>query len=118
MTTAVESPGREVAIERWDPEHREFIVSAGKGDVRVRTFFYPHWKAFSGSHELSVRPDKDGAILVGVPENASKVVLHFQEPGRVRLTTAISLLGFILIFGLLFFRKPLFVQDRTGVLVS
>jgi len=118
MTTAVESPGREVAIERWDPEHREFIVSAGKGDVRVRTFFYPHWKAFSGSHELSVRPDKDGAILVGVPENASKVVLHFQEPGRVRLTTAISLLGFILIFGLLFFKKPLFVQDRTGVLVS
>jgi len=113
MTNAVESQSREVAIERWDPERREFIVGAGKGDVRVRTFFYPHWKAFSGDNELSVRPDKDGAILIGVPENASSVVLKFQEPGQVRLTTAISLLGFILILGLLFVRA-----DATKVLVS
>jgi len=113
MKTAVESQGREVAIERWDPERREFIVGAGKSDVRVRTFFYPHWKAFSGSSELSVRPDTDGAILVSVPEHASSVVLQFQEPGRVRLTTFFSLLGFLLIFGLMFFRQPLFYRDRA-----
>jgi hypothetical protein len=88
-------------------------VGAGKSDVRVRTFFYPHWKAFSGSSELSVRPDTDGAILVSVPEHASSVVLQFQEPGRVRLTTFFSLLGFLLIFGLMFFRQPLFYRDRA-----
>ena len=113
MKTAVASQGREVAIERWDPERREFIVGAGKSDVRVRTFFYPHWKAFSGSSELSVRPDTDGAILVSVPEHASSVVLQFQEPGRVRMTTFLSLLGFLLIFGLMFFRQPLFYRDRA-----
>ena len=120
MARAVESPGREVAIERWDPERREFVVGPGKGDVRVRTFFYPHWKAFSGNTELSVRPDKDGAILVGVPENATTVVLQFQEPARVRLTMAIGLLGFMVIFGLLFWNL-LFGQDKAGatkVLVS
>ncbi len=113
MTTAVESQGREVAIERWEPERREFIVGAGKGEVRVRTFYYPHWKAFSNGRELSVRPDTDGAILVGVPENASSVVLQFQEPSRVRIATPASLFGFILIFALLFFKKPLFVQNRA-----
>jgi hypothetical protein len=103
MDSPVDGVDREVTVTSWLPEFRTFDVGAGRaGEVRVRTFFYPHWRAESGGRSLAVRPDSDGALLIAVPENALSIDLKFVEPTRVRVARVVSAIGLILI-GALFF---------------
>ena len=108
MNSHVEAGDRSVEVQSWEPELRKFTIGAGKPqDVRVRTFFYPHWKAFADGKELGVRPDTDGALLLSAPAEASSVTLEFREPGRVRVAALASMLGCLMIAALLFLAKPL-----------
>ena len=96
MTTEVEVANRAVTITSWDPEHRLFSVAAGPAtEARVRTFYYPHWVAHNDSITLPVRPDKDGAMLISIPENATTVELDFVEPSKTNFSTMSSLIGLI-----------------------
>jgi hypothetical protein len=103
MAARVEAPDRSVAINSWEPEHRTFSVNAGNAeDVRVKTFYYPHWTATSAGQTLAIRPDKDGALLVSVPANQTQVDLDFREPLKSRISSWASVAGFLLIGGLAF----------------
>jgi hypothetical protein len=101
MPTAVDAGSRDVVVDSWEPERRVFRVSPGQtGNIRVRTFFYPHWLATADGISLSVRPDQDGALLMSVPETAVSVLLEFKEPTRVRLAVYLSFIGSVAIAGL------------------
>jgi uncharacterized membrane protein len=98
MSTEVEANGRTVAINSWNPEHRKFSVGAGPAtEARVRTFYYPHWTATSDAVSLLTRPDKDGALLISLPPNATSVELDFREPRKTKISTMSSLSGLIII---------------------
>ncbi|HEX5876095.1 MAG TPA: hypothetical protein VFY60_15705, partial [Pyrinomonadaceae bacterium] len=96
MKTEVEVADRAVTVTSWEPERRTFSVAAGPAaEARVRTFYYPHWVAHNDSITLPVRPDKDGAMLISIPENATTVELDFVEPGKTNFSTMSSLIGLI-----------------------
>ena len=98
MTTEVEANGRTVTVSSWQPEHRKFSVSAGPAtEARVRTFYYPHWTATTEAGTLPTRPDKDGALLISLPQNATSVALDFREPRKTKISTTSSLSGLIII---------------------
>jgi len=98
MTTEVEANGRTVTVNSWNPEHRKFLVSAGPAtEARVRTFYYPHWIATSEAGILPTRPDKDGALLISLPQNATSLDLDFREPRKTKISTMSSLSGLIII---------------------
>lgn len=98
METDVEAGNREVTVTSWQPEHRTFSVAAGPAtEARVRTYYYPHWTATSDTGVLATRPDKDGALLISVPQDTTSVALDFREPRRTKISTITSLSGLIII---------------------
>jgi hypothetical protein len=102
MSSPVEAGDRLLTIQSWEPERRVFSVSAGQAiDARVRTFFYPHWKASVGGRPLAVHPDPNGALVVALPAESSTVTLEFREPLRVRYATGLTILGWVFIGALL-----------------
>ena len=102
MTAAVEAGDRQLTIKSWEPETRVFHVSAGAAaDARVQTFFYPHWKASAEGQALVVHPDQDGALAIALPKEAATITLEFREPKRVKFAAGLTLVGWVLIGGLL-----------------
>jgi len=101
MKSEVEAGTRQVAIDNWAPEHRAFEVSPGNAsEVRVRTYYYPHWIATSAGRALSTRSDSDGALLISLPDsptNATTVNLDFREPARARGSAVLSVVGWMFI---------------------
>jgi hypothetical protein len=63
----------------------------------VKTFYYPHWVAKSEAGILTTRPDKDGALLISLPQDAASVQLDFREPRRTKFSTISSVGGLIII---------------------
>lgn len=101
MTSEVEAANRDVAVVTWQPQHRQFSVSAGEAtEVRARTFYYPHWTATANGKILATRPADDGALLISVPEDAATVNLDFREPSRTRVSNVMSFAGLLFIGGL------------------
>ena len=97
MSSEVES-NRSVNIASWEPQHRKFSIAAGPAtEIRIRTFYYPHWIATAGDKTLPARPDSDGALLIAVPENATDVSLDFREPPRTRISGVASCAGLFFI---------------------
>ncbi len=98
MPAAVEVGDRSVSVSSWQSEHREFSVVNGPAtEARVKTFYYPHWIATSEGRVLPTRPDKDGALLISIPEQATSVELNFREPRRTKFSTIASLSGLMII---------------------
>lgn len=98
MAVEVDAGGRAISVASWTPETRRFLVGAGNAtEARVRTFYYPHWKALSGDVVLSTRPDEDGALLISLPAGSVSVDLIFNEPRRSRLSALASFAGFAFI---------------------
>jgi hypothetical protein len=104
----VEIRDRPVHINSWAPQQRSFWVGPGAMDeIRVRTFYYPHWTATAAGKSLAMRPAHDGAILISIPPEASTVQLEFREPPRTRVAAAVSALGWSLIILLLLYHLRL-----------
>jgi len=100
MKKEVEVTGREISLVAWNPEQRRFSVAAGPAsEARVRTFYYPHWKATSNGQSLLTHPDADGALLIALPANTATIDLEFCEPVRTRRSNLVSLAGALLIGG-------------------
>ena len=98
MSSQVEAGDRSVAIDSWAPERRVFRVGNGESTTaRVRTFFYPHWRATTQGEALAVSHDKDGTMLISLPAKQATITLEFREPARVRYATALTIVGWFLI---------------------
>ena len=109
MTSEAEASDRTVIVQSWTPENRRYSVGPGStSELRVRTFYYPHWTAKAGERILSTRADKDGVLLVSLPPEAVTVDLIFNEPQRTRVSSLASLAGvmFIGVLALPLRRKP------------
>lgn len=103
MDSQVEASNRSVNVESWQPESRKFTIGGGEQtDVRIRTFYYPHWHASTAGQTLATRPDKDGALLISVPSGATAVDLDFREPRTSSASSVASAFGFVAIIGLAF----------------
>ena len=102
MVSQVEASGRSTSIKSWESQHKDFSVESGPAqEIRVHTFYYPHWVARSAGATLSTRPDVDGSLLIFVPSEFTNVQLDFQEPARTRIALIVSGLGWLLIGGFL-----------------
>jgi hypothetical protein len=100
MSSPVEAGDRQLTIQSWEPERRVFSVSAGQAiDARVRTFFYPHWKASVEGRPLAVHSDPNGALVVALPAESSTVTLEFREPLRVRYASGLTIFGWVSAIG-------------------
>jgi hypothetical protein len=98
MSSEVETTNRTVSVSFWDPQHRRFSIDAGPAtEIRVRTFYYPHWIATGGGKTLATRPDTDGALLIAVPDSATTVSLDFREPSRTNVSGLASFAGLLFI---------------------
>jgi hypothetical protein len=98
MKEAVEVGDRTVSIARWQPEQRQFSVSPGETTyARVRTFYYPHWRAFAGDKRLVTSADVDGALLIELPKAETTVDLTFQEPARSGYSAGLTSFACLLI---------------------
>ncbi len=98
MAQPVEAPGREVHVTEWSVKHREFQISSGVAtEARLRTFYYPYWKATAEGKQLTTSPASDGALLVSVPPTATTVRVEFVEPTSTYITGAFSILGILAI---------------------
>jgi uncharacterized membrane protein len=96
MSKNVSIEGRDVKIINWQPVSRLFEIGSGESKVaRVKTFYYPYWIASAMGKPLDTYPDKDGALLIAVPDGETHVELYFQEPRRSTYFNIISLVGFI-----------------------
>ncbi len=89
---------RNAQITNWNAESREFAVDAGKEkNVRIATFYHPHWKATVNGDQVPVEPDENGAILIPLPNEAADVHLFFQEPAHTTLAILVSLITWIML---------------------
>jgi hypothetical protein len=106
MTAAVEAGDRQLTIKSWEPERRIFQLSDGAAtDARVQTFFYPHWQASTAGQALAIHPDHNGALVIALPREAATITLEFHEPKRVKYAAGLTLIGWVLIGGLLLKRR-------------
>ena len=101
MNGRVDAGNRAVTIDSWEPERRTFHVAAGpEPSLRVRTYFYPHWKAVSAGKTLPVSAAPDGTLLISAPAQAADIELVFQEPPRVHLFELVSALSWLLLIAM------------------
>jgi uncharacterized membrane protein len=106
MDQPVEASGRDVRVAEWSAKRREFKIEAGTStEVRLRTFYYPYWKATAEGNQLTTRPANDGALLVSVTPTATTVKVDFVEPTSTHIAGALSILGLLAIALMLFNSK-------------
>jgi len=100
--------GRQVEIDRWDREAREFSVSSGEpATVRTAILYYPWWRVEVNGIEVATK-DLGGALAFDIGRKNSACTVTFSEPsytGISRGVSAISILCVILSFGAASFRK-------------
>lgn len=110
---------REVIINRWDREQRDFEVSAGEAkEARIATFYYPYWQAKINGETVQTKLNDDGTILIPLPKENSKVSLFFDEPNSIKIAKIVSLLiwGFLVLFGIIFLAKRF--QNLSKLILS
>jgi hypothetical protein len=94
----VDAGARSIIITSWASERRRFQIAAGpETNLRVRTYFYPHWKAFADGQGIPVSAASDGTLVISAPARAATIDLVFQEPRRVRVFEYLSSLAWLLI---------------------
>jgi hypothetical protein len=114
----VDAGSRSVVVESWESERRQFKVAAGtEPEARIRSYYYPLWKATANGETLATRAADDGAILISLPPASADVTLTFQEPARVRYAEILSLLAWLSITALVVSRFTLLSQTSRHVLV-
>lgn len=109
----VSTENRQAAISDWKPEQRNFTVEAGTPEnVRIATFYYPHWKAEVNGNPVTIEKDENGAMLIPIPAEKSSVNLYFQEPLKIKIACYISIFSWLFMLGsiLLLLRKKLAVS--------
>ena len=98
MAQPVEASGRDIQVTEWSEKHRTFQLGAGAlTEARLRTFYYPYWKATADEKQLATRPANDGALLVSVPPTATIVNVEFVESRTTYIAGAISIFGLLAI---------------------
>ena len=92
----------EVKIVKWDPENRIIHVHATEpGEILIKTFYYPRWKAYVDKKLLPIKPDPiTGLIDIEIPQGEYDINLKFEMSTYRFIGYIISLIfaGVILLF--------------------
>jgi hypothetical protein len=100
----VESGSRQVTIKTWEPEHRSFHVNPGsETNLRVRTYFYPHWTARAEGRMLPISATSDGLLQITAPARGIDIDLTFERPAATRVFEMIAMVSWALIIGAFIF---------------
>ena len=100
----VEAGTRHVNVTSWQALTRSFHVEGGERiDARIRTLYYPHWSATSNGQLLTTSADKDGVLMISVPEDATTINLEFREPTLTKVSVAVSIICWTLLAALFIF---------------
>lgn len=100
--------GRQIEVVAVDGTNKRFKVAGGEpSTMRVRTFYYPHWRADVNGAPVDVSPDNDGLITLPLAADAAEVRLLFAEPARARRAVWVSIFAWLAIaaLALVGFRK-------------
>lgn len=104
----------QVDIERWDPEHRSFVIELrSAAEVSIRTFNFPGWTAKANDVPAEIRTGPAGEILLDLPAGRHRVYLDFVNTRIRTLGVLITLVGLGIIGVVLaahYLRRP----DRIG----
>ena len=107
-------------ITRWEPVRREFTIGEGEPmKIRAATFFYPYWKGKVNDQPVEIGKDENGALVVPIQDEPSRVEIYFEEPTQLKIAWYISFISWtamsmIAIFSLLSrFRKSRFTLAET-----
>ena len=93
-----------VEVSRWEPQDREIQVRVDKPTlVRLKTYNFPGWTARVDGKEVPMLSDKDGVQQVEVPPGIHRIQASFVNTPPRTLGTALSVLAFVLIPGLITF---------------
>lgn len=96
---------RSLSILNWSSTNREFFIGNGlPQEVRIATLYYPHWRASVNNVAVEVKPSEEGAILIPIPSEPSKIKLWFQEPLYIEVGKYASGLAWITILLCLAFK--------------
>jgi hypothetical protein len=91
--------GRQVEIDRWDAEAKEFAISpGGPATVRTAILYYPWWRVSVNGAEVNTK-DLGGALGFDIGGETGKVLVTFNEPDYTAVSrnlSAISILGVVL----------------------
>lgn len=99
-------------VTAWGPERRKIHVRISEpGQILVKTFYYPRWKAYVNGRSMQISPDSlTGLILIAVPGGEYDAELTF-EAGRYRVTgSIISIIAAVIILVFVFSR--IFAKTR------
>lgn len=82
MTGPIDPNGREVISSQITTHHRRFTLAAGPAtDIRIRTYYYPHWQAtIVGVGPAQTKKAEDGTLLVSIPAESCEVSVDFIVP--------------------------------------
>lgn len=107
---------RSSKIITWEAEERVFEITEGNAEnVRVATFYYPHWQATVNDQPVTVGKDENGVILIPVPKENSLVKLTFREPFVLIAAAYFSIFVWCVIFLVILFlfgKKALILQQN------
>lgn len=100
-----EAGKRAVVINDWQSEKRHMSIAEGsETEVRLRTYYYPLWKAFQlkdGQRlPLPVNAAGDGTLVVSIPPENTEIEVLIVETPIVRSALFVSALGGLLFFSL------------------
>ena len=113
----VNAGDRPIEIESWTATNRQFTLGPGSEPhmVRLATFYHPNWTATVGGTPAAIEPDPNGAILLTVPAEETKVTLTFSETAQVKAAQAISLLAWLtLVFAFVISKRRNNKQDAAN----
>ncbi len=92
--------GRTVEVGAWGNKRRSFSVGEGEsGNIRVATFYYPHWRATVNGRDVAVGRYADGTMELPIPRERSEVELRFTEPLLNTIASWLSVATWILLLG-------------------
>jgi uncharacterized membrane protein len=84
-------------VVAWKSAERVIVVNARKHlTLRIRTFYFPGWKAYVDGVETEIKIEKNiGAMLVDIPKGKHSLVVRFEDTPIRHYSKIISLISFL-----------------------
>ncbi|HET6402414.1 MAG TPA: hypothetical protein VFH95_13590 [Candidatus Kapabacteria bacterium] len=92
-------PGDSISLRSKSPIESHFIVHLDRATpVRFHQFYWPYWKAFADTLELSLRPDPNGFATALLPAGNSIITLKLVESPIEKIGSTVSSFGLSVLF--------------------
>jgi hypothetical protein len=89
-------------VTRWEPEDRVIHINASReGNILLKLFYYPRWKAYINHQNIPIRPDPaTGLVRMVIPRGQYDIRLTFEKGIFRSCGIAVSLISavFLLFF--------------------